>query len=370
MKKTIQIIAIICLIFSLSFSGFTVAANSKITVFTTGIVSGNVGNEVIKYAENVFQKHLYSFFADGLITGQITDCTLGHYFTVKNTTTNDDIVYFPVLKNGEIIGLLEISYNNYEYTSSYSKSFSEELTRLLSEKDGRNYLLLTDGNILQAFDGKATNDIFRFFYSDFQSTKMLVSQSEIMNYSKVITYEDLTTDLYGLCDGAENGTLAYDGPKAYKTLNVPIVQQTGPNCWAATCASVINYYNGTTLGADDVGRFINPGNPTAHATWTDMQNAYAHWGISATRTDRISFSAVKSSINANDPMHLLIRSATNGHSITLIGYEDCSNTGNGYVLILIEPATGQRRTQLLKSDGNFEYSLGGQIFEWKKTIRF
>ena len=60
-KKTIQIIAIICLIFSLSFSGFTVAANSKITVFTTGIVSGNVGNEVIKYAENVFQKHLYSF---------------------------------------------------------------------------------------------------------------------------------------------------------------------------------------------------------------------------------------------------------------------------------------------------------------------
>ena len=148
-------------------------------------------------------------------------------------------------------------------------------------------------------------------------------------------------------------------------MSVNGVSQSGNTCWAATCAAIINYYRGYSLSDIDVVRYIFGSNWNQGGSWSNMQDAYNHWDLSASQTGAISFSSVKDNINDGDPMHIRLTSGGSGHSVGLIGYEEWVGShggGNERILILLEPNGGVHRSVTLNSSGNFNYNFGGGTF--------
>ncbi|MEE1279090.1 MAG: papain-like cysteine protease family protein [Acutalibacteraceae bacterium] len=375
MKKILCLILVISMIFCFSY---TANANTLISGAIGGsVLSYAVSDEIVDFAESEIHAHLNSFLREGLLMGTKYDYALGEAFTVHNATINSYSFCFPVVKSREIIGILEVSRVDNEFISNFSTSFSEEITKLLANNRNKNYILLTDGTYLQAFDGITCKTIYTLYETDVEPEDLSLTISDEFLFPTVsVSYKSILTAKYAIISASDYIVLVNDGPLSYKTLNIAGVPQIGPTCWAATCAAIINYYKGTSLTCLSVAQYIFPNNPQQGGNWTNMQNAYNHWGLSPTQTDgKISFTNVKTNIKLGDPLHLRISGVdgdgnTLGHSIALIGYEDYSNTTGKKIIFILEPNGGVRKSITLNSSGNFTYALGGVNYSWSKTITF
>ncbi len=298
--------------------------------------------ELVEYAQDIFPKHLHALVEIGDLNGSMEEYSLGEPFTVFNFKENTNSSCFPVLQNGEIAAILEVSKIQGEYNSTLSISFSKELNNLLEKGELNDFVLLTDGINLQASNGKRSINIFKL-YDDGNEVGELYNEFNlsISSLSKVVSETDLETDLEteSVARSFASNIIrptAVDGPKSYRTLNVNGVSQSGDTCWAAVCATMINYYRGESLSAVDVAKYVFGDDWDKGGTWTDMRNAYNHWGLYPSETGVISFSDVKSEIDDSKPMHL----GLNGHSVGLIGYENWVGSAGGSndrILILMEP---------------------------------
>lgn len=375
MKKILCLILVISMIFCFSY---TANANTLISGAIGGsILSYAVSDEIVDFAESEIHAHLNSFLREGLLMGTKYDYALGEAFTVHNAAINSYSFCFPVVKSRKIIGILEVSRVDNEFISSFSTSFSAEITKLLANNRNKNYILLTDGTYLQAFDGVICKTIYTLYETGAEPVNLSLTISNEFLYPTVpVSYKSISTAKYAIISASDYTILVNDGPLSYKTLNITGVPQSGPTCWAATCAAIINYYKGTSLTYLSVAQYIFPNNPHQGGNWTNMRNAYNHWGLSPTQTDgKISFTNVKTNIKLGDPLHLRISGVdadgdTVRHSIALIGYEDYSNTTGKKIIFILEPNGGVRKSITLNSSGNFTYSLGDVNYSWSKTITF
>ena len=325
-------------------------------------------SEMDNYANQIFVKHLSAAIHSGslenfgLSSNSIADYNLGTSFSVTDIDTQQNTYFYPVLCNGNVDGLLQVMYSNNEYSSSLGDSFSDELMGLMMRTNGYTYQLYSDGNNLYAHNGTTVYEIYQIYNDGNTAANLEIPTSYRMSQIKEITVQDLTTSNVARSSGAS--TFA-SSPSSYKTIDVTGVSQgSHPWCWAATCAALINYYEGESLTASDVANYVFPDDPEQGGVWTDMQSAYNHWGLYPTQTGRISFSSVKSNINDYLPMHL----GLTGHSVGLIGYEDWGLFGDN-ILIILDPNGGVRKTVTLKSNGNFDYYLSGTN-SWNYTREF
>lgn len=375
-KKILSLTAAILLFVMLTTSVF--AASDAFT----GIRSLKVNNDLTEYAFDIFPKHLHALLKTGALSGDMEEYGIGDPFTVFNVKEDTNSDCFPVLKNGNIVAILEVVDDNGEYNSSMSVSFAEELKDLLTDRTLNDFVLLTDGVNLQAFDGKRTVDVFKLF-EDGSEPGVLAEDFDLpfSSLSKTSEIYDLTTDLnlesYKTADAS---LLSRPVPELIdsRILNVRGVIQEGYTCWAATCAAIINYYNRDYLTAKDVARYVKGDGWNESGYWSEMKRAYNHWGLRPAQTGVIGFGRVKSNINHGDPMHLGLNyrdgaGKDHGHSLGLIGYEvwdDPYYYEYDRVLILLEPNTGRERSVTLNSDGNFRYRLSGGMYEWVYTREF
>lgn len=336
-----------------------------------GIRSLETQIELVEYAQNIFPKHLHALVDIGDLNGSVQDYILGEPFTVFNVKENTNSSCFPVLQNREIVAILEISEKHGEYNSILSTSFSKELNNLLEQRQLNDFVLLTDGVNLQAFNGERSINLFKL-YDDGDEVGELYNDFRIpiSSLSKVSSASDMGTEL--LANDYRYRSIrptAVDGPTSYRTVNVNGVSQSGNTCWAAVCATMINFYRGESLSDVTVARYVFGDNWNQGAVWNDMRSAYNHWGLYPSQTGVISFSDVKSEINASRPMHL----GLDGHSVGLIGYEDWVGShggSNDRILILMEPNGAVHASVRLNSSGNFTYRLGGGENAWICTRRF
>ena len=361
-KKLLSILLVLAFILVMPIYAF--ADESSID----GIRSLKTEEELIDYATNIFPEHLHALVEVGELDGY-EDYSFGEPFTVFNVVENTNSSCFPVLQNEKIVAILEISENNGEYNSSLSVSFAKELEDILNNDKMKDFVLLTDGIHLQAFNGEDSIEIFNLYNDGTEvrelSSKLSLSLSSL--YS-VLPKSDLKKEL------KEDVYLAKsqypEGPKSYRTLGVRGVSQGSHDwCWAATCAAMINYKKVKSLSASDVAKYVFPNNPEQGGSWSAIKKAYNHWGLYPSKTGVISFRNVKSDINSNKPMHLGLK----GHSVGLIGYEDWVGSpdgNNGRILILLEPNGGVHKSVRLNSYGNFTYKLGGGDNAWQYTRRF
>lgn len=332
MKKILSLLLVIAI--SLGMSLPVLADENTVH----GVRSLETQLELVEYAQDIFPKHLHALVEIGDLNGSMEEYSLGEPFTVFNVKDNTNSSCFPVLQNGEIAAILEVSKIQGEYNSTLSISFSKELNNLLEKGELNDFVLLTDGINLQASNGKRSINIFKL-YDDGNEVGELYNEFNlpISSLSKVVSETDLETESVARSFASNIiRPTAVDGPKSYRTLNVNGVSQSGDTCWAAVCATMINYYRGESLSAVDVAKYIFGDDWDKGGTWTDMRNAYNHWGLYPSETGAISFSDVKSEIDASKPMHL----GLNGHSVGLIGYENWVGSAGGSndrILILMEP---------------------------------
>lgn len=370
MKKTLK--TLLCLTISLLFVLSSILLVTAKQVNTSNIKGLPINTALSDYAKACYKRHVHALVQAGDLTGSIQDYNITDGFTLFNVEENTSSVCFPVVKNGKIEAIFEVSLFENEYNASLSSSFSKELETTLKSVT-KDIVFLTDGQIVQFYDGKNVSTIYdnRLKYRDtrtvnlaslfdynFSSLKNNTSLSKISSYTK-----------------KQNSVvpLAADGPLSYKTLSVNGVIQTGNTCWAATCAAIINFFNGTSLTAYNVAYQIYGSNWNQGASWTQIRNAYLHWNISATQTGVISFTQIKNNINSNKPLHLGLVSSSVGHSVALIGYEDWTGVAGSLsdkIIILLEPNDGLHKTVKLNSSGNFSYSLGGGSYSWQYTRSF
>lgn len=371
MKKNIK--TLLCLIISILF-----VLNSILLVTAKQFNSGNIrgltiNTDLSDYAHTNYKKHVHALIQSGDLTGTIQDYNITAGFTLFNVEENTSSVCFPIVKDGTIKAIFEVSTFENEYSASLSASFSKELENI-TRSINKDIVFLTDGQIIQIYDGNKISTIY--------DSKITKRDIFTINLSNNFSYNIYSLNNNISLNNIKNSfakkqnniiPLGTDKPRSYRTLPVNGVIQTGNTCWAATCAAIINYFRGTNLTAYTVANYIYGSNWNQGATWTQIHNAYLHWNVNATQTGVISFSQIKNNINSNKPMHLGLIYSNFGHSVALIGYEDWTGVAGSLsdkIIILLEPNDGRHKTVILNSSGNFSYSLGGGSYTWQLTREF
>lgn len=271
-----------------------------------------------------------------------------------------------------MVAIFEVSVISSEYQSSLSTSFAEDLATFFASGQMKEFVLVTDGIHLQAYDGSNSIEIFQLYPDDNKFTLSNVGyiSSVLAEAEEISTYAELTTPTSQI-QISRRGPIE---PNSYKTINVKGVSQGNhPWCWAATCAALINYYKGESLSASTVANYVFPNNPEQGGNFDAMKKAYNHWSLYPTESAGIaSFTTVKSNINNDKPMHIRLKAGNLGHSVGLIGYEDWIGvpSAGDRIIIILEPNGGVRKSITLNSSGNFSYSLAGDSYSWSRTITF
>lgn len=118
-----------------------------------GIKSIPCQQQIEKLAISGYKEHLSLLIETHELPRKVCDYTLGKPFTIFNVVSKTNSTCFPILKDNNILSIFEISSNDNKTIASMSKSFSKELNDLLRANTYKDYVLLTDGIHLQAFDG-------------------------------------------------------------------------------------------------------------------------------------------------------------------------------------------------------------------------
>jgi len=323
--------------------------------------------EEISYARSVFSRHLNILISVGELDGNADEYSLGHPFSLFNVKDDTCSSCFPILEQDGFVAILEVYEDGGELNASAAVSFSKELEAVFAEEDFGDFVLLTDGIQVQAYNGRGFLEIYELYETGEESLNLAEKYGYLVSDCPNVQELNELKQAYAMQSRLVLG--AVDRPTEYKTLNVAGVSQSGNTCWAATCAALINYYKGQGLNDVTVATYVYGSNWNQGGSWTQIKKAYNHWGLYPTQTSVIAFSKVKSNINSGKPMHL----GLNGHSVGLIGYEDWSGSASGItdrILILLEPNGGVHRSVTLNASGNFTYALGGGSNAWLKTREF
>lgn len=126
------------------------AVSLNTTVFaeetgSTEIKCLEIKEEVTDYAKKVFPKHMNVLMETGDLSGIIEEYSIGKAFTVFNVEDNTHSSCFPILRNDNIVAILEVVEDQGEYNSSLSVSFAEELNNIFEHKELGSFVLLTVG---------------------------------------------------------------------------------------------------------------------------------------------------------------------------------------------------------------------------------
>lgn len=121
MKKLLVILLVLAITLSVPMPVF---ANEN---SINGIRSLEVKADLVKYANNVFPKHLHALLENDELIGSLDNYSIGEPFTVFNVIENTNSTCFPVLLNKNIVSIFEVTENMGEFSSSLSISFAREL---------------------------------------------------------------------------------------------------------------------------------------------------------------------------------------------------------------------------------------------------
>ncbi|MFM1552197.1 papain-like cysteine protease family protein [Helcococcus ovis] len=381
-KNSLKKILSLILIFSIIF--FNISIGKVIAIENDDnksyIITENIEYDIKKYAESIFQKHLIALIDAQEIKGNVSDYILGTPFKIYNVIKNTNSTCFPIIRNSKIVLILEVYGDKFNYLSSLSKSFSENLEILLKNMQlkSKEFILLTDGINLKAYDGENNIKLYEIYENEHNEKFLSKNDSVDLKNKNKLSLTDLTKKMNTHNVGINNISMFNYNPRDIslfssispyegKTLNVKGVDQGNhPWCWAATTAAMINYYKNYSLTAKRIAEYVFPNNPEQGGNWANMKKAYNHWGLYPTHKGVIGFNTVAWNIDRNKPMHIRLK----GHSVGLIGYQRwIPNYGGDRVLILLEPNGGVKKSVTLKNN-NFYYSLGGGSNAWVYTIEF
>jgi RHS repeat-associated protein len=178
---------------------------------------------------------------------------------------------------------------------------------------------------------------------------------------------------YQYCGGDPVGRVDPSGELLQKILtDVPGVEQTGPTCWAAALASIVDYYYPESRGHyQTVYRIVFPNGKlyAKAASYWQYKRVFSHYDLHHKKVNRpLTFSEIQREILCGRPIYAGVRRRGAGHAQVIVGYRDGGKKQQVYFL---DPNDGG-----LHSRGYVEYvnksgkhsSWQGRKYKWKDTI--
>lgn len=220
---------------------------------TKVLAEENVYVEVDTYQE--LDSHLIDVFQDNgyreTIIGDSKNVKIGNCIEIYEVLKGDIIVememdYYPVFVDGIIRCGLYKWENQVQMLEGYAEILNEckgnEVAIVLGEN--RSYVLdKTDGQVMEAYsytDGIGNRE-------DITVASNLI-YNENIEYSKLSEIYDVSLDEMGI-------SLLADGVMPTVAISVPRILQTSSNiCWAASTASIGNYFTDYNYSAEYVAR--------------------------------------------------------------------------------------------------------------------
>lgn len=168
-----------------------------------------------------------------------------------------------------------------------------------------------------------------------------------------------------ICGGKSVNESDYKRCKLYKERG----QGNYGMCWAASCATIINYLRGTAYKSKGIcksqDKKLNEG-----ASIQEKQETLEDYGVkySKLRNKQIKWSKVKENINSKYPIAVSSASSVGGHAVTVYGYREIMSYR--YVIMWNSGLNGGKGgTQIVTydSDGT-TFSYANETFTWTKTL--
>ena len=312
------------------------------------IITNDIPEDLEKYAFEIFPKHVTNMSKApekfGFNSKEISYLYLGKPFNIS-VYQNDDLLdniiyYYPVIYKNTIKGFLIVGNDNGKYSSTFEKGFSEKVDNLIKNNNGKFSIVNIDNNLLAISSDESvliSEDTINFNKVD--KDKMLRVKNKLtkdkQNNSKF--YDIMLTD-ESTSSSLQNITInsTYSTSSTSRLLNVPIVSQYSYDwCWAAVCASIINYKQSKFLTAGEVVTYVYGAPIDKGGDWPEMKKAYNHWGLYPWEEGYLAYWAAKNCIDNGQPIHMRMKaSLTEGHSMVLCGYEEFSSTSKLYTPIV------------------------------------
>ena len=382
-KKLFSLLASLLLILAIVPGAMAQAAPAS----QAQILSTEVPQEVISYADSVLPEHLHAMSLTpaeyGLGGCDLSQLALGTPFNVYQlndaSLTDTQNYYFPLLCNNQIVALLAVADNNGTLSSTFSQSFAKTLNGILSANRGRAFRLVSVENELLAVDDAeallVSDDMGRSDAGEKSPAEVIGQVSQFSKQNEEANRYEETPVMATRVSHSRASLMAVRGPVGPTdsvSRNVPYVSQEGKNwCWAATCASIINYKKGKNLTAADVVKYtFNGKTPNTGGTTQQDLAAYRHWGLSPySDPQNVSWSSATSELKSRGPIHSLWYSLNgDGHSMTVRGYEYYADR-DGKVYLLVEPNSGYASVTGQTDSGDCCFILSGIRYYWTASLR-
>lgn len=383
-KNNLKTILSLAIAFSISVGVTTSKVNvvNAAGISSAKIITVQVPNDVSLFAAKEFPKQISGAakFATeyGLDSSDATHYTLGTAFNIYNFAndyiTDSGIYYFPVLYKGKIKATLAVTKSkDGSLSSTFSKGFASKLEDTLESNANKQFRLINIDGEIRAVNDKDAILVAKDIYKD-TAAEVKTETINKINYLAKNNISKKYNEVINNITPLDMTPMVVDpgsGLTGSQYLSVPIVYQCGyPWCWAATCASIINYKKGAGLYADDVVKYIY-GSVVYTASGTSKQDiqAYNHWGLyPCDYCYNETWSDAKYVLNSNNPIHSLWYpiSSNNGHSMTVRGYEAYSDGSIFY--LLIDPNVGYVSVTAHTYSGDCVYSMNGTNYYWSEFM--
>lgn len=348
MKRFIILVAIVCLLLSMSVSVF--AADSTQVYALDFISSAEQFLSEVLFSSDV---SLALSTQDEIWLGKEIPCYVQVNEFGKYDRAHDSV--YPVISKDTVIGLLGVSrLEDNRYAFSYTEGMIDEINsvngRIAIVFDGISPKIISETTYFKNFDSLKNKGIE---FSDTGSKATRLQISGILN----------ETNTSGV---ANNKAI----PNSYK-LNVPQKKQShAAACWAACIASVAQYKLGKTYSCQDI---INLSRIAAFATMEQVRTVLRsklHINVSAVG-ERITMSSLKNCIYSGKPIlgGFSIPTGFNsysnvGHMMVIRGYD----TVGSPKLTLMDPSNGTYIFVSIISEYNMSFTYYGNTWCLRKYL--
>ncbi|WP_040328155.1 papain-like cysteine protease family protein [Clostridium ihumii] len=337
-KLSLFMVILFSMFLILTTSGY--AINSGNSDFK--IISESISADLKDYAIKELPKHIQNVMVEpkqyGFEGYDIQNFKLAEPFSVYKEDLAK-VCYFPVTSDNKIVAVLGVSENSEKgYTSTFEKGFASKLQAMV-ENEHSEFRIVNNNNELRAVsptksivlaktytDTNANQENKSKFNINGLTKNIDASDEKIINSNKIVTplneYNKINDNSYKATSKTSNSL----------PINI-VLQGEHPWCWAATCASIINYEKGTHLEAAELVKFAYGEEIEKGGSWKQMKMVYNNWGLYPRQTVTVPYEEVKSIIDGGHPIHLGMLSNNGAHSMTLRGYNENSDGSKSYSLI-------------------------------------
>jgi|GEM_PF-1670887 hypothetical protein len=382
------------LFLSMSFSNLVNAEPISTSYNKVKLITIQVPSDVTNFTLQHFGEELQIINKNpdryGFNSKEISNFTLGQpfniYFYQNNKLVTSNNYCYPVLYNNTIKGIFSITkISDGKYTGALSRSFGDTLQQL-SINNNCNFRIVSMNGDLFAID--SNKSVLLHKDKDKKLESNIITSSELNKINKGITNstnKENTISANSLMNSKYFQKQLYnstddspvDSLTSHNLLYVPIVLQGNhPWCWAATDASMINYFKGTfykELSAQDVVEYIYGSPVDEGGDEAQICQADTHWGLTPkVENGVLTFSTFQHLIDSNEPVNGVFGyidpvHGFEGHSMSMIGY-DTYSSGDKYYAI-IDPNEDYYIALTANDSGcSVVYYLDGDPFTWIDSI--